>query len=409
MVSDLCPLVKYLENLREFAITFGLHQKKGTPVSFTLDRAITRIQEAYDFDCQCVSQVKAFLGTTAQTQGPQGTVSTVVLEDEKRILQALKEIKDLLSQHAPQLLEVIKMKSLLTLICENFFAEMRAGSYDMPLQLQFDFRFNRALKEHLKQMCRTKFCYYTNVKSHCPRVKSDLRYSEPPKMSPISSAQLTKSQVQQMRDWRIKHGQSAPQKTVRNMSTKDNPGTLPINLYLTEQPTSQPFYFGKIGEVQGETVLTCTAREREGKDGSSDLVQLSGDIVYLSSDASSSKMKLYVLQQDVTTVTKKARAMCFDADVFNPLTFTEEAEREINVKDICGSLAESFVNDKIIQMTENEFIHYQSHMISHVDSVTIEGARECEGEDQEQSNTALRRSRRAKKRAHFEEFMYYDD
>ena len=101
--------------------------------------------------------------------------------------------------------------------------------------------------------------------------------------------------------------------------------------------------------------------------------------------------------------------MCFDADVFNPLTFTEEAEREINVKDIFGSLAESFVNDKIIEMTENEFIHYQSHMISHVDSVTIEEGRECEGEDQEQSNTTLRRSRRARKRAHFEEFMYYDD
>ena len=66
-----------------------------------------------------VNQVKALLGTTAQTQGPQDTVSTVVLEDEKRILQALKEIKDLLSQHAPQLLEVFKMKSLLTPICET--------------------------------------------------------------------------------------------------------------------------------------------------------------------------------------------------------------------------------------------------------------------------------------------------
>ena len=133
------------------------------------------------------------------------------------------------------------------------------------------------------------------------------------------------------------------------------------------------------------------------------------ETVCLASDASSSKMKLYVLQQEVTTATKKARAMCFDADVFNPLTLTEEAERETNVKDICGSLAESFVNDKIIEMTENEFIHYQSHMISQVDAVTIEEARECEGEDQEQSNTTLRRSRRARKRAHFEEFMYYDD
>ena len=177
MVSKVSPLVKYLENLREFAITFGLHQKKQTPVSFTFDRAISRIKDVYDFDCQCVNRVKAFLGTTAQTQGPQGTVSTVVLEDEKRILQALMDIKDLLSQHA----------------------------------------------------------YYTNAKSHYPRVKSDLRYSELPKMFPPSSAQLTKPQVQEMRDWRIKHGQSVPQKTVRNMSTKDNPGTLPINLYLTEQ------------------------------------------------------------------------------------------------------------------------------------------------------------------------------
>ena len=53
-----------------------------------------------------------------------------------------------------------------------------------------------------------------------------------------------------------------PQKTVRNMSTKDNPGTLPINLYLTEQPTSQPIDFGKIEEVQGETIVTA----REGED-----------------------------------------------------------------------------------------------------------------------------------------------
>ena len=71
-------------------------------------------------------------------------------------------------------------------------------------------------------------------------------------------------------------------------------------------------------------------------------------------------MKLYALQQDVTTATKKARAMWFDTDVFDPLIFTEETEREISVKDICSSLKESFVNDKIIEMTENEFIRTRS-------------------------------------------------
>ena len=48
-------------------------------------------------------------------------------------------------------------------------------------------------------------------------------------------------------------------------------------------------------------------------------------------------------------------------------------------------------------------------MIGHVESVTIEEGRECEGKDQEQTNTTLRRSRRARKRANFDEFMYYDD
>ena len=45
-----------------------------------------------------MKQVKAFIGTTAHTQGLQGTVSLIVLENEKRISKYLKEIKDFFSQ-----------------------------------------------------------------------------------------------------------------------------------------------------------------------------------------------------------------------------------------------------------------------------------------------------------------------
>ena len=72
-------------------------------------------------------------------------------------------------------------------------------------------------------------------------------------MAPPSAAQLTKSQVQQMRDWRMKYGQSVPQNTVRNTSTKDNPGTLPINLYAQAQPASEPLEFSKITENGTQT------------------------------------------------------------------------------------------------------------------------------------------------------------
>ena len=95
-------------------------------MAITLNKAITRIQGIYDFDCKCVKQVKAFRGTKDHTKGPQSAVSSVVLEDEKRIFECLKEIKNVLSQHAPQFLEVFKLKSLLALIVANFLSEMSA-------------------------------------------------------------------------------------------------------------------------------------------------------------------------------------------------------------------------------------------------------------------------------------------
>ena len=230
MTSEVLPLVKYLSNLQTFAVTFGLHQKKQMPTSFTIDTAIARIQEVYEFDCQCIDQVKAVLGTEAQTQGPRGTVSSVVVEDERRILLAVGEIRDLFRKYTLQLLDVFKLKSLLTLVVENFFSKMRAGASDMPMHLQFDFRFSRAMKEHLKQMYTTRFSYYTSATSHCLRVKSD------------------------------------------------NPGTLPITHYAQVQPTITPLDFSKITE-DGQDGARTTAHH----DNSHELVYTTGDVVFLAS------------------------------------------------------------------------------------------------------------------------------
>ena len=48
-------------------------------------------------------------------------------------------------------------------------------------------------------------------------------YSELPTMSQPLSAQLTKSKVQQMKDWRIKHGQSVAQKKGETHEYKRQP------------------------------------------------------------------------------------------------------------------------------------------------------------------------------------------
>ena len=67
MTSEVPPLVRYLSSLQDFAVT------------------------------------------EAKTQGPQGTVSPVVVEDEKKILVVLGELWDLFRKYAPQLLNVFKL------------------------------------------------------------------------------------------------------------------------------------------------------------------------------------------------------------------------------------------------------------------------------------------------------------
>ena len=123
---------------------------------------------------------------------------------------------------------------------------------------------------------------------------------------------------------------------------------------------------------------------------------------------------VYVLEESITASTKKATARLFEGDPFNPLIFYTEGVVEINVKDIGGSLEETVRGDGNIELTENEFIRYQSRMIEYVDAaVTIEEAREIsEGLDTDQDraeDARPRRASRARKRPHTDDFLYYDD
>ena len=104
MTSSVTSLVDYLKYLHLFGETFELHTKKSTSVTVEIPQAIKRLDHVYSF----------FGGTTAATQGPQGTVSSVVMEDERRILKSLGNIKDLLDRFNPSLTIKFIIKSLLT-------------------------------------------------------------------------------------------------------------------------------------------------------------------------------------------------------------------------------------------------------------------------------------------------------
>ena len=130
------------------------------------------------------------------------------------------------------------------------------------IQLEFDYRFSRAIKEWLKRQCFTPFAYFTAPKSYYPQVFTTTYYNDLPKLRPPKAHKLSEKQVSEMRNWRAMFGQSVLQKTVQNMTTKDNPGTqLPINLYTADSLTVQPLDFTVLSEAAAVPVPHRETRE----------------------------------------------------------------------------------------------------------------------------------------------------
>ena len=124
----------------------------------------------------------------------------------------------------------------------------------MPLQLEFDYRFSRATKERLKRQCFTPFAYFTAPKSYYPQVFTTTYHNDLPKLCPPKAHKLSEEHVSEMRNWIAMYGQSVLQKTVRNMTTKDNPGTLPINFYAADSLTLQPLDCTMLSEAAAALV-----------------------------------------------------------------------------------------------------------------------------------------------------------
>ena len=64
---------------------------------------------------------------------------------------------------------------------------------------------------------------------------------------------LAQKQMAELRLWASINGKSVRQNTTRNFSTKDKPGTLPLNVYQTSPPKEKALDFSNM--LQHEEVL----------------------------------------------------------------------------------------------------------------------------------------------------------
>ena len=110
------------------------------------------------------------------------------------------------------------------------------------------------------------------------------------------------------------------EKKGRNMTTKDTPGTLPIYLYAADSPTVQPLDF------------TVPSAAGIGKRTTETLYKLS-QIVCVKADSNESHHLFTIAcrQENVSVGMKRVKAKVSIQDPFNPVLFTEGAERYVIV------------------------------------------------------------------------------
>ena len=121
---------------------------------------------------------------------------------------------------------------------------MRQGN-DMPLVLQFCYRFSSCVKERLKSSTKCGFTYFTSD-CHC-HFKGHLSVNELPKFTkPKQNRVITKAQIDELRNWRAEYGQSVRKATIRSQTPKDKPGTLPMICYKFKPDEPQHIDFGNL-------------------------------------------------------------------------------------------------------------------------------------------------------------------
>ena len=118
------------------------------------------------------------------------------------------------------------------------------------------------MKESVKQVTKCGFHYFTASSSFYELPDGgSLHFTKVPIIPQFPSKTMSIAEQKVVRDCCDNYGQPVVQVTVRNQTTKDNVGTLPLYSYTRPQPKPQPlsFSFAREISVLGQDGLNCNA------------------------------------------------------------------------------------------------------------------------------------------------------
>lgn len=250
MITPTNSLCKFLEMLDVLYKIFGVHLKGMKAEEHTLDEALASLNGIISTCDQWINEVQNVIGKKFATQGPQGTVSWKSRRSTHILKESLSSLGNFINEINPAFHNHMKLASTLTLVVENFFSQMRSRN-DMPTVIEFAHLFGPTIQESLKQITHTGFKYYTSASSYYEVPDAmECTFRELPTIAFPSSVKMSKEDEKLMRDWRDSFGKPVRQRTVRNQTTKDNVGTLPLFAYTADPPTPKPIDFGEVLHVR---------------------------------------------------------------------------------------------------------------------------------------------------------------
>ncbi|CAH3128828.1 unnamed protein product, partial [Porites lobata] len=167
-----------------------------------------------------------------------------------------------------------------------------------------------------------------------------------------------RKQLDEIRQWVQQYGKSVGQNTTRNFSTKDKPGTLPLNLYESAPPEQPSVDFDVLHNEDIPVHHQDTNTARNIVIAQSTYVVVSR--IYKPSSALNSPLYLTKLLKDVVDDYDSARyetTLFYTQDVVDPLLFTTSGEEHVipkeGIKGVVSSI--TVVDNETVEIDEEEY------------------------------------------------------
>ncbi len=344
IITQPSGLAMYLKHIGSMLRAFKITQRKQEPENHTLQEIIDILQESLEFFTRIHEEAKIRCNKD-HVQGPDGSPPKCTIESVGIVLDSLKKLKVLLSTENPDY--ELEVKALMTLVCERLFSIMRA-LYEMPNPFQFCRHFGRSVTETLKSITSVGFHYFTSVeKDFYPVPSSFVTFTDLPKLPKPAVSEVSKASEEKLKEWAKVNGQSVRQQSVRSLSTKDKPGTLPIELYEAPQEVYQPldlFQPSNESHMQSET-----------SDDVSSVVYEKDSIVVVRDTSYEHGFIICSCTENITSVSKSAEFFIFTADTGDDMRYILECESTVrkDLTDVVQCLEQESLVGNILMLEDD--------------------------------------------------------